>query len=215
MFQWNNNNNNKNPGCILLHLSLCFLLENTLLLSLYNGNQVEINMAILIQSNSYSICFHCLLFLFGTGTIDWCQRSWIHVYQLTATELCRGGNTKQCLHELDKKSGWLNFSLNGVLEELTHFLEHGMLSGESGLDLISVITFFISRNDWATSFVEEAFFFLKYSYNEVLHISNLIVRKSSLYSQDFAVTINYGRTEQPDVKVEESWPRDTFVTWEL
>ena len=23
----------------------------------------------------------------------------------------------QCLHELDKKSGWFNFSLNGVLEE--------------------------------------------------------------------------------------------------
>lgn len=63
--------------------------------------------------------------------------------------------------------------------------------------------------------LRKLFFFLKYSYNEVLHISNLIVRKSSLYSQDFEVTINYGRTEQPDVKVEESWPRDTFVTWEL
>ena len=48
------------------------------------------------------------------------------------------------------------------------------------------------------------FFFLKYSYNEVLNISNLIVRKSSLYSQDFAITINCGRTEQPDVKVEET-----------
>lgn len=51
----------------------------------------------------------------------------------------------QCLHELDKKSGWFNFSPNGVLEELADSLEHGMLSGKSGLDLISFVTFFISR----------------------------------------------------------------------
>lgn len=29
-------------------------------------------------------------------------------------------------------------------------------------------------------------------------------KKNSLYSQDFAITINYGRTEQLDVKVEET-----------
>lgn len=34
----------------LASFSFAFCLENTLLLSLYNGNQVEINMAILIQS---------------------------------------------------------------------------------------------------------------------------------------------------------------------
>lgn len=50
MFQWNNNNN-KNLGHILLHLSLLLSVWKTLYcFSLYNGNQVEINMAILIQS---------------------------------------------------------------------------------------------------------------------------------------------------------------------
>lgn len=44
----------------------------------------------------------------------------------------------QCFHELDEQSGWFNFPLNGVLEELTDFLEHGILSGKLGLDLISV-----------------------------------------------------------------------------
>ena len=143
MFQWNNNNKPRTYS--LASFSFAFCLENTLLLFLVQWESSWNQYGYFDTISIHIACFHCLLFLFGTGIIDWCQRSWIHVYQLTATGLYRGGNTMQCLHELDRKSGWFNFSLNGVLEELADSLEHGMLSGKSSLDLISFVTFFISR----------------------------------------------------------------------